>query len=237
MAFRCYICDRDLIEYRADLGRALWEDVPLWPPGGAALDGVIAADDLTHLSSASGNFKHVSVGEKVVPAGTLVNITGLGFFRVKSVTTNTKLEIENDLKRPSMSFAAVAASGYRFAVGGYSTHIQREYERLWAQCGMAKYVELSTNPLADGIELTNLVDMALYVPDNWHGADEVIILGALRRILFDAMRNNESSYRDIYIEVKELYEQALNLLQYQFDYDEDGAVDEAQSARQPRLIR
>ena len=217
---RCHICDFDILhDLCDDLGRALWDDIGIWPRESAATDGVITG--LTQvaskvdmcvnytfaLSSETANFKHGRKGSSrpdnpILPA-TLVNILGWGFYKVVRVVSNTEIVITTDERRPSMMLWPIEQSGYSFVVGGYTPQIQRAFERISSKLDADK------------------------VSTQFRGADFALMWAALELIMFRAYRNNESSYKDKYEEAKiqrEVYEGELNFSNWETNSDANASA-------------
>jgi len=239
--FRCWITDYDVRCIREDLGKALWKDRALWPPDGNGIDGIISSpnDDKSQatFSSATGNFSHVKDGQTEVPVNTLIVIAGVGIFKVASVTNNTSMVIVNDTNDPTMAATFEEGTGKRYSVGGYADKIKFAYDEMWHDCGTTTYYNQQNDPLDLYANSGELVDKALYVPDGFHGANQAMKLGALSWILLSVMRNNESSYKDIYDEIFALYEARRNSLMMPYDFDESGSIDASEAQSTIRLIR
>ena len=242
MSLRNFITDIDLQKVCADMGEALWDEKPIWPPVGLGLDGVISdvneAGTEATFTSATGNFSHVKGGDKNddVPVGTMINLPGRGIYEVSEVVSNVELTIKADANRPSMAFALETAENVKYLVGGYTDQIQLAFEDVWVMCGMTQSGLPDPNPLCFETS-ASLVDKAIYIPNTWHGADKLIIWGAIKTILFSAYRNNESSYKDKYDEASDEYERAANYLTFVYDFDSNDEPDTLENNGQTTLSR
>ena len=201
MAFRIYVGDDDLRRLCPELEAELLALADSWPKEQRGRDGVVSnvASDGTYatLTSATGNFKHQRGQGKSVKVGTLVILFGTGFYRVRSVTSNTAVVIEQDGAKASMSFTLAAAQNVQYQVGGFASLIQDVYEDIWNMPGMCPQADFAQyeNPLNRPLN-ADLVDKCLYCPDSWRGADMCLKWGALRNVLYSMQLGENSVYAE-----------------------------------------